>query len=327
MMTLSTFGCVLGFPGIGFGPLKEGGDQGDEEQEWQGDSPRGCEEEEEVGGDFQQLHGEGSPGRDSGDASFNYPLMLSVSTLKILIISRMEALNGCRTVDNVNKSPENSGMSVSKKPGGGRKKPAENSYHHGDLRRALLDAAMQLVTAQGVKGFTLREAAREAGVSHNAPYRHFASRADILVALATEGQQRLLAKMEGAVAKAPSQRQRLERLAVAYLEFAAMETPLFRVMFSADVNEAQTPELAKAQAATMACFEREVRAGEECGLLQAGKADTFLLAGWSAMHGGATLLIDRVLGRTSGLSQRAPKRIAGDLMATLFEGMLRHPAG
>lgn len=214
-------------------------------------------------------------------------------------------------------------MNAPKKPGGGRKKTAEHSYHHGDLRRALLDAAMQLVTAQGVKGFTLREAAREAGVSHNAPYRHFASRADILVALAVEGQQKMLARMEGAMAKAANQRQRLERLAVAYLEFAATETPLFRVMFSADVNEAQTPELVKAQAATMGCFEREVRAGEECGLLQAGKAETFLLAGWSAMHGGATLLIDRVLGRTSGLSQRAPKRIAGDLMTTLFEGMLR----
>lgn len=62
-----------------------------------------------------------------------------------------------------------------------------------------------------------------------------------------------------------------------------------------------------------------------CGLWMSGKADTFLLAGWSAMHGAATLLIDRVLGRTSGLSQRAPKRIAGDLMATLFEGILRNP--
>lgn len=253
--------------------------------------------------------------------------MLSVSTPKILIYFPGHAKEGGGTVDNVNKSRENGDMNAPQKPGGGRKKTAETPYHHGDLRRALLDAAMQLVTAQGVKGFTLREAAREAGVSHNAPYRHFTSRADILVALAVEGQQKLLAKMETVVAKGTSQRQRLEKLAVAYLEFAATETPLFRVMFSADVNEAQTPELARAQAETMACFEREVRTGEECGLLKAGKADTFLLAGWSAMHGGATLLIDRVLGRTSGLSQRAPKRIAGDLMATLFEGMLRNPGG
>ena len=230
------------------------------------------------------------------------------------------------TVDNVNKSRENGVMSNAGKSGGGRKKNAGQSYHHGDLRRALLDAAMQLVTAQGVKGFTLREAAREAGVSHNAPYRHFASRADILVALAQEGQEKLLSKLEAAVAKGPGQRQRLERLAIAYLEFADTETPLFRVMFSADVNDAQTPDLVRAQANTLACFEREVRAGEESGLLREGQAHAFLLAGWSAMHGAATLLIDGVLGRTGGVPHRAPKKLAMDLMATLFEGMLRDPA-
>ena len=218
-------------------------------------------------------------------------------------------------------------MSEPKKAGGGRKKNAEQAYHHGDLKRALLDAAMQLVTAQGVKGFTLREAAREAGVSHNAPYRHFASRADILVALALEGQQKLLNRMEAAVAKGASQRQRLEKLAVAYLEFAAHETPLFRVMFSADVNEAQAPELVRAQADTLACFEREVRAGEEAGLLRSGKAHAFLLAGWSAMHGAATLLIDGVLGRTGGVPHKAPRKLAMDLMDTLFDGMLRTGAG
>jgi len=218
-------------------------------------------------------------------------------------------------------------MSDARKSGGGREKNAGHSYHHGDLRRALLDAAMQLVTAQGVRGFTLREAAREAGVSHNAPYRHFTSRADILVALATEGQQKLLARMEAAVGKASSQRQRLEKLAVAYLEFAATETPLFRVMFSADVNDAQTPELVQAQANTLACFEREVRSGEGSGLLKAGQAHAFLLAGWSAMHGAATLLIDGVLGRTGGVPHRAPRKLAMDLMATLFEGMLKETAG
>jgi AcrR family transcriptional regulator len=218
-------------------------------------------------------------------------------------------------------------MSEPKKAVGGRKKNTEQAYHHGDLRRALLDAAMQLVTVQGVKGFTLREAAREAGVSHNAPYRHFASRADILVALALEGQRKLMARMEAAVAKGSSQRQRLERLAVAYLEFAAKETPLFRVMFSADVNDAQTPELVQAQADTLACFEREVLSGEKSGLLQAGKSLVFLVAGWSAMHGAATLLIDGVLGRTGGVPHRAPEKLAMNLMDTLFDGMLRRTGG
>jgi len=133
--------------------------------------------------------------------------------------------------------------------------------------------------------------------------------------------------MEAAVAKGSSQRQRLERLAVAYLEFAAKETPLFRVMFSADVNDAQTPELVQAQADTLACFEREVLSGEKSGLLQAGKSLVFLLAGWSAMHGAATLLIDGVLGRTGGVPHRAPEKLAMNLMDTLFDGMLRRTGG
>lgn len=98
-------------------------------------------------------------------------------------------------------------------------------------------------------------------------------------------------------------------------------------MFSADVNDAQTPELVQAQANTLACFEREVRSGEGSGLLKAGQAHAFLLAGWSAMHGAATLLIDGVLGRTGGVPHRAPRKLAMDLMATLFEGMLKERAG
>ena len=65
-------------------------------------------------------------------------------------------------------------------------------YHHGNLRQSLLRAALKIVESEGLEGFTLREAARVADVSHNAPYRHFSSRADLLVKLAIEGQHHLL---------------------------------------------------------------------------------------------------------------------------------------
>src|ERR1700693_919979 len=64
-------------------------------------------------------------------------------------------------------------------------------YHHGDLRRALLDAALQLVAERGIPDFTLREVARQAGVSHNAPYHHFADKAELVVTLTVEGFQTL----------------------------------------------------------------------------------------------------------------------------------------
>ena len=74
--------------------------------------------------------------------------------------------------------------------------PGKIAFHHGDLRRSLLDATLSLIAANGVQGFTLREAARAAGVSHNAPYRHFPSRTHLLVELAIEGQGLLLEALE-----------------------------------------------------------------------------------------------------------------------------------
>ena len=80
--------------------------------------------------------------------------------------------------------------------------PAKPAYHHGDLRRSLLDAALGLVASHGVQGFTLREAARAANVSHNAPYRHFSSRTHLLIEMAIEGQGHLLNALKAAVASA-----------------------------------------------------------------------------------------------------------------------------
>ena len=71
------------------------------------------------------------------------------------------------------------------------KQGGNRPYHHGDLRRALLDAALQLVAERGIPDFTLREVARQAGVSHNAPYNHFADKAELVVALTVEGFQKL----------------------------------------------------------------------------------------------------------------------------------------
>jgi AcrR family transcriptional regulator len=67
-------------------------------------------------------------------------------------------------------------------------------YHHGNLKEALLDAAVAMIAETGPRGFTLREAARRAGVSHNAPYRHFRDRNDLLAAVATDGFDRLNAR-------------------------------------------------------------------------------------------------------------------------------------
>ena len=78
-------------------------------------------------------------------------------------------------------------MQARQKAGNTKPIQRKDAYHHGDLKRALIDAALQLVTEKGPKGFTLSEAARLAGVSNAAPYRHFAGREDLLATIAVQG--------------------------------------------------------------------------------------------------------------------------------------------
>ncbi|MCY2937862.1 MAG: TetR/AcrR family transcriptional regulator [Planctomycetota bacterium] len=218
-------------------------------------------------------------------------------------------------------------MMKNAKPSQKPRSPAgDKAYHHGDLRQALLDAALGLVATEGVRGFTLREAARAAGVSHNAPYRHFASRADILAALALEGQATLLQCLKDGMGQTVNRKLRLEKLSIAYLEFATTHTAFFRVMFSPDVAAVQTPELQAAQKKTFACFVTEVEAAESDGTIRTGKVARFSLAGWSAMHGAAMLLIDRVLDRSPHPpGSQSPRDLARMVMGVLLEGMLARP--
>src|SRR3954471_23572746 len=84
-----------------------------------------------------------------------------------------------------------------------RRAPAEKPYHHGDLRRVLVDAAFDLVGEAGAGAVSVREAARRAGVSPGAPFRHFSSRDALLAAVAEEAQRRFRAEIDKALAKAP----------------------------------------------------------------------------------------------------------------------------
>ncbi|MCA2981465.1 MAG: TetR/AcrR family transcriptional regulator [Myxococcaceae bacterium] len=110
------------------------------------------------------------------------------------------------------------------------------AYHHGDLHDALVTAAVQLVERQGEADFSLREAAREVGVSANAAYRHFEDKAALMTAVAAEGFERLARRMRRAMERAHGERSSIERFKAvgrAYVEFAAEHPALFRLMFGA----------------------------------------------------------------------------------------------
>ena len=104
-------------------------------------------------------------------------------------------------------------------------------YHHGDLRRALIEAALALVTEEQDWGFSLREVARRAGVSHNAPYNHFPEKRDLLGAVAAAGFEALRERMRASVAGVTSPPAALLACAKAYVNAGVENPALYRLMF------------------------------------------------------------------------------------------------
>src|SRR4051794_3972276 len=118
-------------------------------------------------------------------------------------------------------------------------------YHHGDLRRALIDAARRVLEAEGPSALSLRAVAREAGVSPAAPYHHFKDKGELLEAVAHEGWDLLDAALAKAKVEAPSPDQALNGLGVAYVCFARDNPALYRVMYDTARDREDLPDQMK----------------------------------------------------------------------------------
>lgn len=153
-----------------------------------------------------------------------------------------------------------------------------STYHHGDLRAALLEAASEILSEQGVGELSLREVARRAGVSHNAPYRHFPDRESLLAELATDGFRQLGEAMG---------EKRGREMGEAYVRFALDHANLFRLMFGGQLPAARHPGLGAAASATYDALVQAFRG--QPGVADAGMAAA---AAWSLVHGLAQLLLD-----------------------------------
>ena len=115
-------------------------------------------------------------------------------------------------------------------------------YHHGDLSRALVDAARRILEAEGAAALSLRAVAREAGVSPAAPYHHFKDKTELLEAVAHEGWDMLDASLAAAKAKAPSPADAMNEIGVAYVCFARENPALYRVMYDTARDREALPE-------------------------------------------------------------------------------------
>jgi AcrR family transcriptional regulator len=162
-------------------------------------------------------------------------------------------------------------------------------YHHGNLREALLEAAIRLIAEVGPTAFTLREVARRAGVSHNAPYRHFHDKDDLLAAVGVEGFRELKAAMLNAAGQQTNALDRLKRAGLAYVSFALRRPEHFTVMFDAPTPKRKN---AVSAAAGKQAFDRLVSFVKDCqneGKLPSGNPLEFALLAWTMVHGIAKL--------------------------------------
>ena len=173
-----------------------------------------------------------------------------------------------------------------------RKKPPR--YHHGDLRQALLDVALELIAERGPDDFTLREVARRIGVSHSAPYRHFADKDALLIELATAGFEALERAGVEAIAKVEDggPRVRLRAFGEAYLRFAAERPAQYRVMFGRSISK-PTAVLSEAGDRAFALLEDTV--AEVLAPTSAAGVREHAMAIMAGVHGLATLAHDGML--------------------------------
>lgn len=153
-------------------------------------------------------------------------------------------------------------------------------YHHGDLRAALVEAARGLVERQGAASVSLREVARLAGVSHNAPYRHFADREALLAAVAAGGFRDLTAALEQGRAGGTA-----GHFGLAYVRFALANPALYGLMFDGSIRKSAHPDLMAAARPAFELLRQTIAAGRR----DAGGA-VATSAAWSLVHGLAHLL-------------------------------------
>jgi AcrR family transcriptional regulator len=162
-------------------------------------------------------------------------------------------------------------------------------YHHGDLRAALVETAVELIDERGVRNFSLAEASRRLGVTVSAPYAHFADRDDLLAAVTVDAYQLFYTELVQEIDRFRKPAERLAAVAHAYVRFAGTHRSLFEVLFEAGLDKGRHPEIEAAKRPIDDTFTSCVRA-----LANESKAASqeLAIAVEATAHGHAVLLLD-----------------------------------
>jgi AcrR family transcriptional regulator len=168
------------------------------------------------------------------------------------------------------------------------------SYHHGDLKNALIEAGADILSKEGMGGLSLRKVALRAGVSHAAPYAHFADKDALVAAIATEGYRRLYEAIDEAARRNEgSAAAQLVQGAWAYVDFALSDRDYFRVTMSGAVErQKEYPAYVEMSQKSFALVVRVVEACQRQGILGEGPPDLVAVSVWSLIHGFVSLLIE-----------------------------------
>jgi AcrR family transcriptional regulator len=205
----------------------------------------------------------------------------------------------------------------------GRRPPATRPYHHGDLRRVLIDAALQLA-AEGAE-VTVREAARRASVSPGAPFRHFPNRDALMAAVAEEAQRRFRAEIEAALGAVQSAGPlvRLRAFGLAYLRWAMRNPAHFEIISTGRYfAHGSSAELTRDNAELIALSEQMVKEAHAQGLLRSADLKGTQIAARALVYGFARMNLDGHFPRW-GVGEDEIERMAGAVLDLFIEGIAK----
>src|ERR1700726_684779 len=209
-----------------------------------------------------------------------------------------------------------------------RRRPSPpKPYHHGDLKRVLIDAALALVEEGGIEAVSVREAARRAGVSPGAPFRHFESRDALLTAVAGEAQRHFRAEIEVALAEAPAgdPLARFRCIGLAYLRWAMRNPAHFEIISSGRYFDHDgAAGLSRDNAELIALAERMLADAFAAGALRPKELKPVLIAGRALVYGFARMNIDGHFPRW-GVAEADAELTAEAILDLFIEGIAKRP--
>ncbi len=197
------------------------------------------------------------------------------------------------------------------------KRKSRSQYHHGDLRAALMEAAVETAARDGVDAVLLSTLARKTGVSGTAPFRHFPSRQALLVAVAEEGARRLIARMQAATAGETDPVEAQRRGAMAYVRFAVEEPGYFRVLTRAEAIQ-ESELVASLNAGARRAMEAAFGNSATSVSAEVTARSAAHLASQALIFGLARMLVDGHLGEVDGATA---ERLAFEVTGVLGQGL------